>query len=232
MSSSSTGFGQARTAAVITGGSSDSAAEKAVSGGAGLIEARVDTFRSLDPQAVSYFLKKLKKTAGLPIILTIRSRAEGGAASMTEKERLALFTALIPWADYVDIEISSSGIFKDVVKSAKGKRKKVIASYHNFRSTPGHVKLNNIIDSGRSAGADIIKLATHVGSPGDLRRLARLLFEHEDMIVIGMGALGAASRFFFPMIGSLVTYGSVSGTTAPGQPTLGAIKKEFARYGF
>lgn len=229
---SSKSLGKTRTVAVITGGATDSAARKAVSGGAGLVEARVDTFRELDPQSVSSSLKKLKKITGLPIILTIRSRAEGGMARMTEKERLGLFTALIPYADYVDIEVRSSGIFKNVVKSAKGKRKKVIASYHNFRSTPHDTKLNEIIESGRSGGADIIKLATHVGSPGDLRRLARLLFEYEDMIVIGMGPRGGASRVFFPMIGSLVTYGSISGKTAPGQLTLGALKKEFGRYGF
>ncbi|MBZ0221079.1 MAG: type I 3-dehydroquinate dehydratase [Candidatus Methylomirabilis sp.] len=229
---SSRGLGKARTAAVITGGATDSAARKAVSGGAGLLEARIDTFRSLDPGSISSSLKRLKEITGLPIILTIRSRAEGGMARLTESERLGLFRELIPYADYVDIEARSSGIFKDVVKSAKGKRKKVIASYHNFRTTPGDTKLNEIIESGRSAGADIIKLATLVDSPGDLRRLARLLFDHKDLIVIGMGALGAASRVFFPIIGSLVTYGSVSGKTAPGQLSLGALKKEFERYGF
>ena len=77
-----------------------------------------------------------------------------------------------------------------------------------------------------------MKIATYVNTPDDLRRLVRLPSSRDNLIVIGMGAFGAASRVFFPMIGSLFSYGSITGKTAPGQLSLRDLKREFKRYGF
>lgn len=219
-----------KIAAVIIGSAARTAIKKAVSQGADLLEARIDTFRSLDPASIAVSLKELKRSSRLPLILTVRSKKEGGARDIPDKKRLELFTALMPFADYVDIEASSSGILKNVLKSAAKERKKAIVSYHNFKSTPGDKKLKEIIESSLSAGADIVKVAAYVNSLEDLGRLSRLLSLSDRLIVIGMGPLGAASRVFFPMIGSLMTYGSVTGKTAPGQPTLKDLRKEFSRY--
>ena len=38
---------------------------------------------------------------------------------MDDPERLRVFTTLMPFADYVDIELSSTAILKDVVRLAK-----------------------------------------------------------------------------------------------------------------
>lgn len=221
-----------KIAAVITGQAARAAVKKAASEGAGLIEARIDTFRDLDPAGLADSLKEIKRLSRLPLILTIRSRKEGGARHIHDGKRLDLFNALIPFADYVDIEASSSTILKSVLKSAAKAGKKAIVSCHNFKSTPGDKKLKEIIDSALSSGADIVKLAAYVNSPADLVRLSRLLSISDRLIVIGMGPLGAASRVFFPMIGSLITYGSITGKTAPGQLSVKDLKREFSRYGF
>ncbi|HBG46284.1 MAG TPA: type I 3-dehydroquinate dehydratase [Deltaproteobacteria bacterium] len=221
-----------KAAAVIVGMISPSIVKRAISNGADLLEVRIDTFRDKKPEVLAASLKDLKKSCKLPIILTIRSRAEGGQAHLDDDTRISLFNTLIPFAEYVDIEISSSGILKNVVKSAKKDGKKVIASHHDFKSTPDDKKLNKIIDSGLSSGADIVKIATYVNTPDDLRRLVRLPSSRDNLIVIGMGAFGAASRVFFPMIGSLFSYGSITGKTAPGQLSLRDLKREFKRYGF
>ena len=219
-----------KIAAVVVGSAANAAIKKAVSEGAALIEARIDTFRSLDPAALAASLKEIKRSSRLPIILTVRSKKEGGLGDIPGEERLFLFNSLMKFADYVDIEASSSGIFKSVIKSAKKERKKVIVSYHNFKSTPGDKKLKKIIESALLSGADTVKVATFVNSPGDLGRLARLFSLSDRLIVIGMGPLGAASRVFFPMIGSLLTYGSTTGKTAPGQMSIRELKREFSRY--
>lgn len=150
---------------------------------------------------------------------------------MTEKHRAVLYEALMPFADLVDIELSS-GIRKSVVNFAKRAKKRVIISHHDFESTPGDKKLNKIVESARSSGGDIVKIASMVNSRDDLRRLAGLLSHERGLIVIGMGQLGKPSRVFFPMLGSLVTYCPVTRSTAPGQMSLKETRSELRRYGF
>ncbi len=99
-------------------------------------------------------------------------------------------------------------------------------------TTPGVKALQDIVKKARRSGAGIVKIATLVKGAEDLRKLAKILSEFNGLIVIGMGGPGACSRVFFPMLGSLITYGSIDRPTAPGQIALKEIKKEFGRYGF
>jgi len=221
-----------KVAAVITGGIKPLEIKKAASLGADLLEIRVDTFASLDDGRLIASFEKLKKSSRLPILLTIRSEREGGQAKLADRERARLFESLIPFADLVDIELSSGRILKTVVDSAKKNKKRVIVSHHDFKGTPGDKKLKKITQSAREAGADIVKVASQVNSTRDLRRLSSLLCSEGPMIVIGMGPLGRASRVFFPMTGSLITYGSTTKSTAPGQMTLRELRAELRRYGF
>lgn len=219
-------------AAVLTGRVEAGALRKATSAGAGLLEVRVDTFRDTEPGNLLASFEKLKKIAKLPILLTIRSSKEGGAADLPEKKRAAMFASLIPYCDLVDIELGSSGIRKIVVDSAKRAKKRVIVSHHDFESTPGDKKLRKIIESARAAGGDIVKIASMVNSRDDLRRLAGLLCSEKDLIVIGMGPLGRPSRVFFPFLGSRIAYCPISESTAPGQLSLKEMSAELKRYGF
>lgn len=218
-------------AAVVTGRISVAAIRKAASLGAGLLELRVDTFATADPGELAASFEKLKKNTDLPILLTIRSEKEGGQARLTERQRAHLYETLIPFSDLVDIELSS-GILKAVVNFAKRARKRVIISHHDFVSTPGDKKLKKTVESARSSGGDIVKIAAMVNSRDDLRRLAGLLTGEEGLIVIGMGPLGRPSRVFFPMLGSLVAYCPVTKSTAPGQLSLREMRSELKRYGF
>jgi 3-dehydroquinate dehydratase-1 len=219
-------------AAVITGGVNAGPIRKAASLGAGLLEIRVDTFTAVEPVRLLASFEKLKKITKLPILLTIRSKKEGGQSELPDRQRAALFSALIPFADLVDIELSSGGILKNVVDSAKRVKKRVIISHHDFESTPGDKKLRKIFDSALDAGADIVKIASMVNTRDDLKRLAGLLCSESGLIIIGMGKLGKPSRVFFPMLGSLITYGSITRSTAPGQMSLKEMRSELRRYGF
>lgn len=223
-----------RIAAVIVGAVRPAEVRRAASDGADLFELRVDTFKDRDPNALIGSVRALKKATRLPVLLTVRSAREGGAAKLGDAERLKIFNALIPYCDLVDIELSSGGIIEDVVNLAKRNRKKVIASFHDFDSTPGEKRLKDIIRKGCYAGADIVKLATFVKDPNHLKRLSGLLAAPEknraDLVIIGMGRLGAATRIFFPLLGSVITYGSITQRTAPGQLSVKEIKKEFSRF--
>lgn len=232
-SSNASGLKKPCIAAVLTGAIDARLVKKALKHGAGAFEVRVDTFKDPSPAKIADQLKGLKRLARrFPVILTVRSVKEGGKADLSDTQRLELFNGLIPCADYVDIELSSSAVIKNVINSAKKRGKKVIVSYHNFKSTPGAQALEKIIRQGRAQGADIVKVATAVRRAEDLNALAGLLINEKGLAVIGMGALGEASRIFFPMLGSLFTFGSVSASTAPGQLPVSEIKAVWKAYGF
>src|SRR3990172_3671666 len=93
-----------KIAAVVVGSAANAAIKKAVSEGAALIEARIDTFRSLDPAALAASLKEIKRSSRLPIILTVRSKKEGGLRDIPREERLFLFNSLIKSPTYINIQ--------------------------------------------------------------------------------------------------------------------------------
>lgn len=219
--------GSPRAAAVITGALDKRAVTRAVREGADLIEVRVDTFadRSL-PALKAAFERALCTAPALPVILTVRSAREGGRYPIPDRVRAEIFEALLPFADLVDIELSSVKSLRSVMDLAVRRGKKVIVSYHNFKSTPVELRLRAIVEKARASGAHIVKIAAMARGRADFRRLAGLLAGSKGLIVIAMGPVGGPSRVFFPLLGSLVTYGSLGDETAPGQLPLKTLARE------
>ncbi len=217
------------TAGVIVGSISQRDVKKAILSGADILEIRVDTFPRRNPDDVARALRSLK-AAGRPLILTVRSKKEGGRFPIPDGKRLELFNALAPFATYVDIELFSGAILKSVVDLSRRLGKKLIVSYHNFRETPGAKELAGIVKKGFSLRPDIVKIACAAKDAGDLKRLASLLIDYDGLSVIGMGEYGKASRVFFPALGSRIAYGSITRRAAPGQMSVAEIKKEFRRF--
>ncbi|GAA2381755.1 type I 3-dehydroquinate dehydratase [Dactylosporangium salmoneum] len=184
--------------------------------GVDLAELRIDWYRSYVPGDVCRAAAAFR-AAGLPTLATIRSKAEGGYWPGDDAERLALFEAVIPEVDAVDVELSSAGILPGVVAAARAADRPVIVSYHDFEATPGEAALRATVEAAVAAGADVVKISTMARGPEDLRVLAGLLLRYDSMIVIGMGAEGAGSRVFFPLLGSRITYSAIGGRPAPGQ---------------
>lgn len=208
-----------KIAAVIVDGEDKKAISAAKMDGADLLELRLDCFKNQGQTYINRIIKNVKKTK-LPLIATIRSRKEGGKTAIGDIERLKLFESIIPLVDAVDIELSSKNILKDVVNKTRRLNKKTIISYHNFKNTPGQKKLNAIVKNCRDAGGDIVKIATLSRDKKDFIRLASLMAQHDNIIAIAMGRLGTATRILFPILGSLLTYSSVTKSSAPGQLSL------------
>jgi 3-dehydroquinate dehydratase-1 len=184
--------------------------------GVDLAELRIDWYRSTEPghvlRAVAAF-----RAAGLATLATIRSKAEGGHWPGDDRQRLRLFEAVAPEVDAVDVELSSTAILPGVVAAAKAAGPLVVVSYHDFDATPPEAQLCARVEAGVAAGADLVKISTMAHGPEDLRVLAGLLVRYNSMVVIGMGAEGAGSRVFFPLLGSRITYSAIGGRPAPGQ---------------
>ncbi|MBE9529435.1 MAG: type I 3-dehydroquinate dehydratase [Proteobacteria bacterium] len=218
---------------VIMGSVDGAALRRAVAAGAGGVELRADTLKGLTNPGmvkVAQRLRRLKVLENLPIILTLRSRKEGGEHELSDTKRVELFGLLAPFADIIDIELSSK-IVGTVVKTARSHGSQVIISYHNFKTTPSAARLNEIITKARAKGADIVKIATTARGTKDLKILTGLLLENKDLIVIAMGTYGAGSRLFFPLLGSMTTYGSITESSAPGQMPVADITAQFKLYG-
>jgi 3-dehydroquinate dehydratase-1 len=202
--------------AVITDSIDGKALKRAEEQGADLVELRLDTFK--DRKGIKEKLEKIE----LPVLLTIRSKREGGKIKIGDAERLALFKELTPYVDFIDIELSSRGILAEVLRTAKKWKKTAIVSYHNFRATPAG--LGRIVKTARRSGADMVKIATLARSVEDIKRLLGILLAEKNMIVVAMGRAGRSARVFFPLLGSVVTYGAVAEKTAPGQFALRELK--------
>ena len=218
-----------RIAAVILDGEDKKAIAAAKRDGADLLELRIDCFKRQDTDYIRKIIKDVR-TEKLPVIATIRSEAESGRRNLKNAERLRIFKAIMPLVDAVDIELSSKKILKDVIKEAHRFKKRAIVSYHDFRNTPAEGQLNAIIKNSRNAGGDIVKIATFAKDKRDIIRLATLTASDGNIIIIAMGRLGIVSRLFFPMLGSLLTYCSVTKSSAPGQirlKTTAKLLKEF-----
>ena len=184
--------------------------------GLDVAELRIDLYDDVRPIAV---LNEIAKFKNLPTLATIRAKDEGGKWEKQERARLDLFQRIAPHVDAVDVELRSQHIRDDVLALTKEAGKLRLLSFHDFQYTPPLESLLGYVDEAKSLGADIVKIATHAGSDADVATLARLLLERSDanLIVIAMGPIGIKSRVFFPALGSLMTFGALDQSTAPGQ---------------
>lgn len=184
--------------------------------GLDVAELRIDTYLYSDGD---YVVDQVHRFASLPTIATIRTEREGGHWTGSDSDRRDLFKRSIPEVDGIDIELSSGSILPEVVAAAKANDKVVIISNHNFEETPSADELSDMAHRAKELGADYVKLTAKASSREDLQRLAEFTVRHSDMglIVIGMGGHGSASRVFFPLLGSRLTYSRSSLQTVSGQ---------------
>ena len=182
-----------------------------------LIELRVDLFSNLSEDNIKKIFDKVR-CFGKSIIATVRKSAEGGKFNASEKERLKIFNFIVPLSDLVDIEIFSD-IFKDVKNLVKENGKLLIGSFHDFNSTPEYKELEFLYEKAKNKGADIVKLATMAENTAELKKMTLFTLNHaeEDIVTLCMGKMAFISRIFFPIIGSVFTFGAVGKPKAPGQ---------------
>ena len=168
--------------------------------------------------------------AALPWILTVRHPAEGGAGNLSAHARENLFLRLLPGAACVDIELRSMKAMRRVLAEAASRSITVIASFHDFRTTPSSAKLREAAARAADSGAQIFKVATLTKTPRDIARLLELFSGSSlPLAVMGMGPLGRSSRLLFADCGSVLNYGWLHRPNAPGQWSALELKKMLAR---
>src|SRR3972149_2992398 len=102
-----------RIAAVILDGKDKKSISKAKRDGADLLELRIDCFKRQDTDYIRKIIKDARDE-NLPVIATIRSKAEGGRRNLMDAERLRIFKVIVPPVVAVARGKSSKRILKDV----------------------------------------------------------------------------------------------------------------------
>lgn len=195
-----------------------------------VLEIRVDRFSSMDPAHINDVVRK-RKEIGVPLILTVRSRVEGGQKSVSDKLKLNIFRDNISLVDAVDIELKSP-ILAEVVRCAKKNKKKVIVSWHNLKVTPPDKILKDVLNRAKRSGAHIAKIAVKANKTEDLNRLMKFTIENrsKNIITISLGKIGSLSRVVFPGLGSLLTFAYVNKPSGSGQIPLANLRDQLRAY--
>ncbi|MEM2251238.1 MAG: type I 3-dehydroquinate dehydratase [Candidatus Hadarchaeales archaeon] len=200
-----------------------SLADSAIARGANLVEIRLDAFK-LAPD-----WDELGKI-NAPVILTNRSKKEGGRFGGDEQERVAwLLQGIERIGACVDIEFSTSRkLVQKVVESAKSRGTGIIISHHDFRGTPKPESLLKIATKMEQAGADVVKIVTMCRSWKDVENLMNFAVEtiknlSKPVITFGMSKEGLITRYLSLVINNPVIYAAAGPSAAPGQPDLETV---------
>ncbi len=200
------------------------------------VEWRADHYEGLrDPDALTDALKSLREKLGeVPVLFTIRTKEEGGQASLSiaEYERINRFVIESGLADLVDVELSKGEqVMKNLCDAAHDTETganaahttAIIGSKHDFTKTPSEREIVADLCRMQELGADIVKYAVMPTCERDVLTLlsATLIMKEQHpaapVITMSMGRLGALSRVCGSFSGSAVTFGTAGNASAPGQ---------------
>jgi 3-dehydroquinate dehydratase-1 len=162
---------------------------------------------------------KAIEASGIPVMVTLRNKSEGGKCDLSKTERLSILKEALDCCSIVDVEFSSN-LAKEIKPFVESAGKILLVSFHDFKGTPDIQNIRSVIDKAAECGS-IVKIATMVNSDKDLQVLHQVLNESNqvNLCLIGMGAIGTKTRTSFPCLGSCLTYGYLDYVSAPGQLT-------------
>ncbi len=165
-------------------------------------------------------IRAVRKATTKPIIATNRLKTEGGMFQGSERDRIELLLQAAPFADYVDIELLAE--LRDEFMSRVNRP--VIVSYHDFLGMPKVDDMADILADMKKVGGICSKIAVTPQSLLDNLRILEILLDADmPLSMIAMGNIGRHLRAVAPLYGSVLTYGFVAKSTAPGQMSLAQL---------
>ena len=200
------------------------------------VEWRADWFEDFQsPAAIARCVQKLRVALRDKLLLvTFRTKAEGGEQALSHKEYLAFLHLILDTdcADLLDIEFFTAGTdLPKLVEQAHSAGVAVVCSSHDFAKTPPRAELVCRMVQMQQAGADLPKLAVMPQSRTDVLELLAATAEMADLhpetpvITMSMGALGAVSRLAGETFGSAMTFANPGQASAPGQVSLNIVNE-------
>lgn len=185
-----------------------------------LLEWRVDALLAAGGN-VAAACDAVLEASDVPVLATVRTRHEGGAADLSDGDYRGLVSRLAGRVDAVDVEVARPGA-RDLVGDAHAAGARVVASSHDFSGTPTEEELVARLGVMEASGADVAKIACTPHTPGDV--LAVLSAQawavrglRIPVIGISMGDLGGITRIAGSGLGCAATFATVGESSAPGQ---------------
>ena len=173
---------------------------------ADLLELRLDVMES-------FSLADMIQEASKPVIVTYRSRKEGGHNYSDDETRAHhLLNAIEEKADYVDLEYNMPPDLRDQILQNR-RESRIISSVHVLDSTPSGEELERMLNGLAETGADIVKIVTRAQQPEDNLRVMDLIPIATEMglkiIALCMGEKGRISRVASLLFGGYLTFASL-----------------------
>jgi 3-dehydroquinate dehydratase/shikimate dehydrogenase len=183
---------------------------------ADILELRLDFFRRID-------FKKIRKSTGKKLLLTLRLPEEGGFWQGTLRERNKLFKdALEAGIDHIDLEWKSADSNMQLLE--KDLSEQLVLSHHTDENN--YENLRHILSEMIKVKGAIYKLIFTAYSLNDVLTAWKLIEylknKHCKFVIHAMGEAGEISRIIGGILGNEWTYVSLDDdkTTATGQFSL------------
>ena len=235
--------GTTKIAVPITGRTSEEIiiqAKNAIAHHPDVIEWRIDYYQDvLNTDAYQTTYNQLREILADTVLLTtFRTTGEGGEAALSEAGYTSLYERLIEnqLTDMLDFELHfSDAAISKLISRAHQYDLKVVLSAHNFQATPTEVEIAHLLNRMENQNADIAKVAAMPTKFKDVLTIMRATAtESEKMtipiIAISMGDLGKISRITAPLFGSVMSFATVGGASAPGQIGIDDLRKEMKTF--
>ncbi|MEI5992643.1 type I 3-dehydroquinate dehydratase [Candidatus Enterococcus mansonii] len=193
-----------------------------------LIEWRVDFFDQVtDFMATASMSKKIAEIlSDKPLLLTFRTKKEGGELDFSDDQYFSLYETVIQYGaiDLLDVELfMDEKRVQQTIDLAHQKEIKIVMCNHDFDKTPAREEIVSRLCKMQEKNADICKIAVMPQSSGDVLTLLEATNEmkvtHADrpIVTMSMGQLGMVSRMCGEVFGSAMTFGAAKKASAPGQ---------------
>jgi len=186
--------------------------------GIDLAEIRLDLLLSkgVEPEKILSAMTKKE----LPILLTLRTREEGGAFNWRSRQRVLFFLAFLPFADVIDLELTNLPRLGRVLRAIRRSKRDLILSSHSLKRKLTPLRLKRLLVHFRKTRAHVYKIVGLARKPRDLRTLAEPLLSlpHMRLAILASGPLATASRLSLPALGSRLVHVHLGEPAAPGQP--------------
>lgn len=194
-----------------------------------LLELRLDYLRNLDGKKISKVEQLLRGNE----ILTLRSKEEGGAKTISETKRMYLLRKVILSLEpkYIDVEIKALAKDPSLVHELEKTKTKLIASYHDLRGKKSLEYLRKIVAMAPIGSKSLyaVKIVSNAKRSQDNLRIIKLYSttpKHRRLIAFCLGEKGVKSRVLCLLAGSPFSYCSLPGEPlAPGQLDIEGMRK-------
>ena len=187
-----------------------------------MIELRIDFYENIHQEDAlrNLFLNLAALQIQKPVILTIRTAAEGGEVEIDPKDYFNVYKLAVEANafDIYDVELAlGTNMAIELRTLIHDAGKYMLMSSHNFDRTPEVDSLMQKFRSMDSLEADIMKVAVMPEDYQDLLNLLSFTVQAKHEYAMSMSSIGLTSRLVGEQFGSAITFATVGKASAPGQ---------------